>query len=840
MSNTFSPILNRSNKLGNNQPNLAENKLSLVIKSVLLSSSLGLAMLPATTLAENISQNKVVDQAALITFNIQAARLDSVLKQFAQTAGINLSYPANAVSKINSKGLNGRYAVEASLYKLLTGTEFKATKTANGYSLSAKEGSSIATLATAVVQADDLKDGSSEDGYISDGSTNIGIWQGRKLQETPYSINVVSEDLLKNLQTTSPDQIFKINPLTQLSRPQAQNDTPYVNTRGFTLKRSARNGINRDIYDHGISLEDVASVEILTGLSGFLYGNGNVGGLVNYVSKRPTEQRFNSVTVGNTSGSNLYLHGDFGGRLGNEGDFGYRINLVAQDGETAVEHQNLKRNLASIALDWQITDSLLLQVDASQRDYELMGRQTYWSFSGTPRPDAKTLDSDELWGQKWGFQSTDTERLGANLYWDINDKVSLRAGYLDEEVSRESILNYNTLTSETTYTNYIYASHPSQIVTGKSGFVFLDVAFKTGEIQHKLNIGTRFSSNTQARYRDSRAETIENSGLDISSPYYFDEPVWPPYGIEGIYVSDKHGSDSFSIGDDIRFNEQWSALVGFNHTKIKVKEFDSPNKGNPILLADHYDESALTPSLSLIYRPMNIVTTYVSYMEALEQGGTASEVYHDGSSEQGIPVINANEIMKPLVSKQFELGAKIDIEGLLLTSAVFEIDKSLEYYNQLSDTQAEYVQDGRQVHRGIEFTATGKLSDNITLVGGFTLLDAETKELKDDPELEGKMPRNVAKRMFKLYGEYNLQAITGLVLNAGISHTGDFYGNNKNTDNIDGYTLLDIGARYKINLTDNPITVRFNMTNLTDEAYWVNNAYLGDGRRIALSANINF
>ena len=213
MSNSFSPMLNRSNKLGNNQANLAENKLSLVIKSVLLSSSLGLAMLPATTLAENISQNKVVDQAALITFNIQAAALDTVLKHFAQTAGINLSYPANAVSKIDSKGLNGRYTVEFGLHKLLTGTEFEATKTANGYSLAVKGDSSIATLATAVVQADDLKDGSSDDGYISDGNTNIGIWQNRTLQDTPYAISVVSSSLIQNIQATSPDQIFKMNPV---------------------------------------------------------------------------------------------------------------------------------------------------------------------------------------------------------------------------------------------------------------------------------------------------------------------------------------------------------------------------------------------------------------------------------------------------------------------------------------------------------------------------------------------------------------------------------------------------------------------------------------------------
>ena len=130
MSNNFSPTLgvsqlsiqqiNRSNK----QPSLAVNKLSLAINTVLLSSSLGLALLPAVSYAENVTKEITKNtaaisatQAATLSFNIKADRLDNVLKHFAQTAGINLSYQADAVSKVNSKGLNGRYSIDAGLQK---------------------------------------------------------------------------------------------------------------------------------------------------------------------------------------------------------------------------------------------------------------------------------------------------------------------------------------------------------------------------------------------------------------------------------------------------------------------------------------------------------------------------------------------------------------------------------------------------------------------------------------------------------------------------------------------------------------------------------------------------
>ena len=192
-----------------------------------------------------------------------------------------------------------------------------------------------------------------------------------------------------------------------------------------------------------------------------------------------------------------------------------------------------------------------------------------------------------------------------------------------------------------------------------------------------------------------------------------------------------------------------------------------------------YKESAVTPNLSLIYQPLDNITTYVSYSEGFELGGIAERSYQVSNSKN---VINAGEVMGPLTSSQIELGAKIDIDGILLTAALFEIDKGLEYYNAVNDNQYEFVQDGRQVHRGLEFTATGKLTENLTLVGGFTLLDAQVKENKANPELEGKRPRNVAEQLFKLYGEYNITAIPGLVINGGVNHTGSFYG-----DEVDKY-----------------------------------------------------
>jgi iron complex outermembrane receptor protein len=836
MSKTSSLTLNRVNKLGNNQPSLLKNKLSFAIKSVLLSSSLGLATLPTTVLAESYTENMAENnaaQAAVITFNIKPATLDAVLKQFGQNAGINLSYQADAVRKVNSKGLQGRYAIAAGLQKILVGSGFKATKTSNGYSVSAANGVRIGTLATAVVQAEDLKDGSAADGYRTDEISAVGPWQGRTLQETPYSISVTPEALIQNLQATNADKIFSMNPLTQLARPTMLYGNAQVWMRGFRQGNLARNGILPQGYmdQSGLVMEEVAQVEVLTGLSGFIYGASGVGGIVNYVTKKPTDERFNAITLGNTSGSNVYLHGDFGGQFDDDGTFGYRVNLVTQDGETHINQQNIKRNSVSIALDWQITDNLIVEINGNKRDYQVLGSQPEWYMANDSviRPDADSIDNSLLWNQPWFETSYDSEKLGASLNWQLTDDISLRAAYLDEKVLLKKMYSYgNTIQADGSIEHGIESSLQSPTVTkGSAGYIFADFDLITGSINHKITTGWQFGGSGMhlTLGSDSWSQT-EYFTSSLSKPAYFPEPKWDEHGAPRVkhYIFD---NQSFTLGDDIQLNQQWSALVGINYTNMTYTDPGS-------IIGNDYDKSLITPTISILYKPTELITTYASYIEGVEQGGTAKENY------QGMGVVNANVVLEPLVSTQIELGIKANIGEMLLTAAIFNIDKALEQYQLLDNGQYKFTQDGRQIHKGLEFTATGKLTDNLTLVGGFTLLDAQIKDLTDNPEFEGNTPQTVAEKMVKFYAEYNFDSLPDLVINGGFNYNGSYWSDNNNSEKLSAYTLVNIGARYGLTLADKEVTLRLNVNNLTDERYWVNESYLGTSRTVSLSANITF
>lgn len=794
-----------------------------------VSRALLIAAATLTVAQPVIAQSNEVQAESRRQYSIPAGSLESALIRFAQQSGIMISYSAGEVAGRQSSGVNGQHTVTEALRNLFRGSGMQAVSQPNGgYTLQSAtiEEATLPAVQVSGTQLDD--DATAQAGYRTNRVTSVGPWEGRALQDTPYSINVMPTELIENLQATTADQVYRVNPTTQLTWPQSQNDTPYVFMRGFQVSQPARNGLPGAQYGHGTSMDDVERIELLTGLSGFLYGTGNVGGLINYISKRPTATRYNSITTGYTGGSNGYIHGDFGGPIDEEGRFGYRVNAVVQDGETTINDASIKKKFVSAAFDWKITNRLLLQVDGSYRDYQSQ-RQAYWAVaSGAVRPSADVLDPNKLWSHPWTFFDVESKRLGTNIRWEATDNVTVRASYLKRRDTRSYAFSTNTIQPNGTYNQSNTIAAP-QDMQAEAWNAFADFNFHTGSVRHKLTTGYLATRNTRYDYVDG-SSSFNRTGLSLSAPSYIPEPAWAPYGRGVVWNSSITRQNNWILGDDITFNDQWSMLVGVNRGTI-----ESDTRANAFAAwRQAYKKSKTTPTVSLIFKPVSNVTTYATYMESLEQGGTANDLYN------GFAVTNAREILSPLVSKQLEVGVKANVGGAQLTAALFEIRKGLQYYDVTTPSQPTYVQDGLQVHKGIELTATGKLNRDWTLIGGVTLLDASVKEQKQDPRLEGKTPTGTAEKFFKLYAEYATPTLQGLTLTGGFNIIGDAWADNLNTDRLPGYTLVDVGARYVLNAAGYPLTLRLNINNLTDKRYWVNGSFLGDARNVVLSANLKF
>lgn len=802
-------------------------------------------ILSTASLAVQAAESSAASQTQR-DYDVPAGALDSALKTFASQAGVMLSLDASLTTGKSSPGLKGEYTVTRGFDLLLAGSGLEATEADGSYSVRARATKSDGSTATArigntqtmgkiKVEGDVAHDGSAALGYLSDSVSQVGPWQGRTLQDTPYSLTVISEDLIENLQATTPDQIYRIAPTIQFSSPQHLNDTPGVNMRGFGVWSAYRDGVPGDFYGHGTTTEDVQSVEIFTGLSGFLYGPGNVGGMINYISKRPTPDRLNQLTFAKNGGQNWYVQGDFGGPIDADGRTGYRVNGIWQDGETAIEGQDIEKRFISAAFDWHVTDTLLWQFDASYRDYEVHGGQASWGIAaGVARPSADDIDSSVSWSQPWKYTYQETGSYGTQLRWDATDSLTLRAAWRYVDTESANIGVSNTIQGDGTYTQSIsgvYAPGDNSLFFEQfqnRGQLFADLSFQTGAIAHKLTTGVQYRRTLQERY-SRNAPSVSFTGLSLARPTFRDRPAVAHIdrGLRGQNIDESY--TSVLIGDDITFNEQWSLLAGLAHSTIDLKPrtFRLPNNG--------YDESAVTPSASLIFKPIQALTTYVTYIESLERGGIAADEFN------GLEVVNRGDVMDPLTSDQIELGAKWSVGGLLLTTAVFQIDKALEYYDLRNPEAVRYVQNGRQVHRGIELTAFGKATEQLTLIGGFTLLDAQVKEQDQEPTLEGKQPPGVAETLAKLRAEYQLPALPALSLIGGVTYTSHQYADAMNTDRLPSYTLFDVGARYETALAERPVTLRLDVNNVADKAYWTDSGVLlGEPRTLLLSVSTEF
>jgi len=613
-------------------------------------------------------------------------------------------------------------------------------------------------------------------------------------------------------------QIFKMNPLIQEPSTNVTTGVPNATMRGFNATTPIYDGIPL-AYSNGsaISVIEIDRVEILSGTSGFLYGGGRVGGAINYVTKSPTSVPLRRLTFGNYGGTQFYGHTDIGGKFDDHGRFGYRVNLLYQGGDTAIG-EPVEQKIANVALDWRITDTLYADVKYTYNDHIKKASQPLFFMT-----ERTTIDTSKRYSPKWNANEVESHKVYTSLRWDPSKYFTLRSAFFYQDTGLDShqitLMDQGNKTFSQGLLNLSKEKHNNY-----GGYIYSDTRFSTFNIDHKLTLGYSSNYYEQLVRNDGWAYLNGTSTLALSQLKYIPEPDWGPMGNKSMNPSYADQYNNILMGDNIIINDQWSVMFGLNYSTAINKAYNS-DSGE---LRTKYEKSKLTPTVSLLYKPIEDVTTYVSYVEALEKGTIVGSTY-----------ANRGEILPPLVSKQYEVGAKYDINpNLLLSTALFRIEKP----NQYSDGAIplpNYVQDGLQVHNGAELVLTGKVTNNLTIIGGGTLMDINV-EKAESSDLKGKKPINAASRMGKIYAEYALPWVKGLVLTGGAYYTGEKYGNNANTDKIPSYTLYDIGARYSTRLYNKSLIVRLNVFNLTDKDYWQDRYYLGMPRTVAFSVSTMF
>ncbi|HCB9839929.1 TPA: TonB-dependent siderophore receptor [Escherichia coli] len=665
---------------------------------------------------------------------------------------------------------------------------------------------------------------------------DIGPLGTKSWVDTPYSSTTVNKEMIENQQAQSVSEMLKYSPSTQMQarggmdvgRPQSRG------MQGSVVANSRLDGLNI-VSTTAFPVEMLERMDVLNSLTGALYGPASPAGQFNFVAKRPTEETLRKVTLGYQSRSAFTGHADLGGHFDEDKRFGYRINLLDQEGEGNVDDSTLRRKLISAAFDWNIQPGTQMQFDASH--YEFVQKGYIGSFSYGPNiklPSAPDPKDKNLALSTAGNDLT-TNTISTRLIHYFNDNWSMNAGVGWQQADRAMrSVSSKVINNKGDISRSMNSSSAAGRFRVLSNTVGLNGHVDTGSVGHDLSLST--TGYVWSLYSAKGTGTSYSWGT--TNMYHPDAMGEQGNGriLTGgaRYRSSVNTQQSITIGDTLTFSPQWSAMFYLSQSWMQTKNYNK--YGNQ---TSQTDENGLSPNVALMYKFTPDTMVYVSYADSLEQGGTAPT---DES------VKNAGQTLDPYRSKQYEAGLKSDIGGMNLGAALFRLERPFAYL----DTDNVYKEQGNQVNNGLELSAAGDVWEGMNIYSGITFLEPKLKDTISSAT-SNKLVVGVPKVQANLLAEYSLPSMQEWVYSLNVHYTGKRAANDTNTTYASSYTTWDLGTRYTTKVNNVPTTFRVMVNNVFDKHYWASifpsstdgnngspSAFLGSGREVRASITFDF
>ncbi|WP_184202893.1 TonB-dependent receptor [Polymorphobacter multimanifer] len=648
--------------------------------------------------------------------------------------------------------------------------------------------------------------------------TSLGILGERPILDTPFSVTSFTEALIRNTGARSLSDVLVRDPSVSAdSNPAGPQDGFAI--RGFFVGRGAYmyDGIpGLTLNDGYLSVANLERVEVFRGANAFLAGAspfGGVGGAINLVPKRPGDAPVNEAYVGYQSDSPL-AGVDFSRRFGANQQFGVRFNGYYQSGNGAVDQLQRRTENFALFTDWKPSDTLYLSLELQRfRDRTDGYRDDVFLAAGVAVPRIPDLKRNYL--QPWTFIEQSGVRWTAQARWEFVPGWSVQAGYGKIDGDRD---------------NGYYSAFGE--VTDNAGTI-VSFPFRSYQPNNDIEAGQFL---LKGKFSALGGQTLLTAGYTLSDTYFFGfagatplapitsnlfNPVYVPAPAapqganpSGINITEVRGW--VGMAEQRWFDERLSVLAGVRKVDIKLDTFFA-----------QFDDGRTSPFGALSFKPTVNSTIYASYTEGLERGGTAP-----------VAAINANETLPPGITRQYELGGKIDLGGLLATAAVFEISRPLEFIN----AARFFVQDGRQTHRGAELQLQGSIRRDVRVISGITYLDATIDN--GNPALKGNRPLGVPEWTGTLFVDADIAPLPGLTINGGLIYKGPQFADLANTQRVESSTRVDAGARYAFDAGDTRLTARLSVENILNDGYWSVNSggglLLSSPRTVRLSLSAEF
>ncbi|QYK05038.1 TonB-dependent siderophore receptor [Shewanella zhangzhouensis] len=681
-------------------------------------------------------------------------------------------------------------------------------------------GLSVALMSAMAAHGQDSSDISIERMIVTTKATAPSTTKGDfSLLKAPQNIQILSknflddqgvvhlEDALKNVAGIQPGGYYQ--------------GYDYFRIRGFDA--------SQNIYLDGLRLNDnglganveqsnLETLEVMKGPSSTLYGAGAISGMVNLVTKRPTQTDMGSISL---QGGNLgyrELDADINRVLSDDGEIFGRVGLAYREAANSVDHidgQNRFFIAPSLTFNLGEDAALTLLTSYTKDDNQL----------GMPLPAMGTvlqsplgqLNKDLFYGniKDPGAIKDETYRLGYELRWDLTDSLQLRQNVRFQDASSDwhNLYYPSSYNADTGDLNLYKFSYRTQwktwaLDTGLNG------RFMLGETEHL------FTAGVDIFISDLYTSGALGSDFPTINLYQPDYSVFPDTEVNQFGPENKVENRILGLyaQDQINLGDHWSFTLGARFDRYKQA------------YVDDY-ETKLSPRAGVSYAFNDDWVAFASYSEAF-----TPQSYVDSNGK----------VLDPEEGQQWELGLKSRAFNgdLNATVSLYELTKkNIALANVDAGGNFTYSASGELQSRGIELDLQWLLTQDLQLIGHGAYTHAVDTE-------HDKWVANVPRYAVGGWLKYNLDdMLDGLSVAAGVNHYGKQQGNVQAvlTDSSEGdfylpsYTLVDLNLTYSWDQYD----LRFIVNNLNDEDYFSGSDSLlrvlpGSGREVKLSFTANW
>ena len=624
-----------------------------------------------------------------------------------------------------------------------------------------------------------------------------------ELRDIPQTVNVIPEALFQDQGARSLNDVLRNVPGVGFSNGDGQRDQ--VTIRGFSaIADQFIDGVRDDAL-YFRELANIEQVEVLKGPASVLYGRGSSGGLINRITKKPTDKAFTDVTTTVGSWNMKRVELDTNQPLGEAVSF--RLNAALEDSDSFRDQGFTERNFIAPSLQFDISEKtkLLLQVESLEdkrvTDFgvpAINGRpvnvdpSTYYGSSDARHDDY--TESDVLSG-------------AATLEHEFDNGWKLKNTFRAYDYD----LNRNNTVVQSVKTNTLTVSRRHSFIDRQEHGYFNQTDLSTNVdwlgVKHALLFGMELG------YQDKDAQSGD-FGPPPPDVSLFDPQPFNNLGTTrtaAVRTSSLSQTAGFYVQDLVTLSPEWKALVGVRHDRFD-QITDNLISGARLSRTDN----EYSPRAGLVYQPTPWASLYASYTKSFQP------------SQETFALAANNTEIAPEETTNYEVGTKLDFLGGNLSTMISLFRLERTEIKSTDPVTNRVIPVGEQRTDGLELSVSGRPAHGWDVTAGYAFLDAE---ITDSPSrmnvpisptganikvaLEGNTPSLTPRHSANLWVTRRFD--NGFGIGGGMVLMGEQYASPSNVVKLSGYARADMTAFYETKKYE----VRLLVNNIFDREYFV-------------------